>query len=248
LEQLVTSTTISDSDSNATPASSQRRTRAAYAFSAILPKAYAACELLTWFAMLNAAWIAFTLFGGIAFGIGPATVTAHALSRARLRGDGDKANFLRTFLATYRREWFRANALLLPAVLVAVALWFNIQYLNTNPFRMSVLAEIACWAAALIAAAVYGVLVPMYTHYDLPLRRYIATASRFIVCNPGPAALILLAAGGIVLATVLLPALIVFVNIGAWIHINTALCLSIFATNDERVAASTGTSASTTTN
>src|SRR3989442_515825 len=47
--------------------------------------------------------------------------------------------------------------------------------------------------------------------------------------------LLLITAGGIVAITAFAPALVLFFSIGAWIPLNTALCLSFFAANDARV-------------
>lgn len=237
-----------DSKAAASTASAAARTgktpRKVPLSSTVATKSLAFSEGIVWMAQLNAAWIAFTLLGGVVFGFAPATVAASALCRRRLRGaagtaapvddtDAD-APFLRAFWHAYRAEFWRANVVLLPVAIVCVLVASTLGFAVTGAPGIVVLP--VC-AVALVCAAVVAFLPTMYVHYELPTLRYASTASRFVLANPGPALLLLLTAGGITLLTTFLPALLVFFSIGAWIHASTALCLSFFASNDERMSA-----------
>jgi uncharacterized membrane protein YesL len=196
-------------------------------------------------AQVNAAWIAFTLLGGVVFGFAPATVAASLLCRRRLRTaagedtvkDGDASadlGFLLAFWRAYRAEFWRANLVLLPVAIVCVLVASTLKFTITSAPGI-VMLPVA--AVALVCAAVVAFLPTMYVHYELPTLRYASTASRFVLANPGPALLLLLTAGGITVLTTFLPSLLVFFSIGAWIQASTALCLSFFASNDERMSA-----------
>lgn len=191
-------------------------------------RAYHACDLLCFVAALNLLWVGGTLLGGVLLGAAPATVAAHTLARRRLRGETVPA--VREFWGVWRAEFRRANVLLLPAGLVGGLLWLNWLYFAEN---------VALGGPILLAAAFtlawYAVLVPLYVHYDLPLGAYPGTASRFVLANPGPAALLLVLAVAVVAITAAVPGLLPFLAIGAWVHLDTALCLSFFHRNDERV-------------
>lgn len=196
--------------------------------------AYHACDLICWIAVLNLLWVGFTLLGGVVLGAGPASVAAHALARRRIRGEHFSA--VQAFWRVWRAEFVRANALLLPAGAVAVLLWLNwLRFGAADTPGDAALAGLVLVAAALTAAW-YAVLVPLYVHYDLPLRSYPGVASRFVLANPAAAALLLVVAVGIGGVTTAVPGLLPFLGIGAWIHLDTALCLSLFHRNDERVA------------
>jgi len=54
--------------------------------------------------------------------------------------------------------------------------------------------------------------------------------------NLAPAALLAVAAVAVVTASVVVPGLIPFVSIGAWLSISTALSLGFFAANDRALA------------
>jgi len=213
----------------------------------VATKSLAFSEALVWMAQINAAWIAFTLLGGAVFGFAPATVAASVLCRRRLRGADDTtaddaalgapdadAGFLRAFWRAYRAEFWRSNVVLLPVAVVCVLVASTMGFAITGAPGLLVLVV---GAVALVCAGVLAFLPTMYVHYELPTLRYASTASRFVLANPGPALLLLLTAGGITLLTMMLPALLVFFSIGAWIQASTALCLSFFASNDERMSA-----------
>jgi uncharacterized membrane protein YesL len=188
-------------------------------------RAYHACDLLCFVAALNLLWVGGTLLGGVLLGAAPATVAAHTLARRRLRGETVPA--VREFWRVWRAEFGRANVLLLPVGLVGGLLWLNWLYFGALGGAIPL--------AAAFTLAWYAVLVPLYAHYDLPLTAYAGTASRFVLANPGPAALLLVLAAGIAAVTAAVPGLLPFLAVGAWVHLDTALCLSFFHRNDERV-------------
>ena len=188
-------------------------------------------ERLVWIAKTNLGWIVGTLAGGVLLGVAPATVAAYDACRKSLRGD-DRP-FAALFLRAYRAEFWRANALLLPTIAVSVLVAGSMRF----ALIVTTLAWLVVVPVAAVLAAALAFLVPLYVHYDLPHRRYPAVASRFVIANPGPALLMLLTLAGVAIATVLLPGLLPFLSIGAWIQLSTALSLSFFASNDDRVAA-----------
>jgi uncharacterized membrane protein YesL len=196
-------------------------------------RAYHACDLLCWVAALNLLWIGCTLLGGVLLGAAPATVAAHTLARRRIRGETVPA--AREFWRVWRAEFGRANVLLLPAGVVGGLLWLNWLLFGGATDVAGTAVAGATLLAAAFTLAWYAVLVPLYVHYDLPLRAYAAAASRFVLASPGPAALLLVLAAGLVAVTAAVPGLLPFLGIGAWVHLDTALCLSFFHRNDECV-------------
>jgi uncharacterized membrane protein YesL len=204
-----------------------RRTAGGWALAA-----YHACDLVCWVAALNLLWIAGTLLGGVVLGAAPATVAAHTLARRRIRGEGVPA--VRAFWRVWRAEFGRANVLLLPAGAVGGLLWLNWLHFGTADGAAGTVVAGAVLLAAVLTLAWCAVLVPLYVHYDLPLPAYPVVASRFVLANPAPAALLLAVAAGLGAVTAAVPGLLPFLTVGAWVHLDTALCLSFFHRNDER--------------
>ncbi len=194
---------------------------------------HGACDWVLWVMTINVLWYLFTLAGAIILGAAPATVAAAELTRRKLRGESFQV--FRTFAAAWRREFWRANAVFAPIGIVLVILGLNAgafaeaESLGTAP-------GVATVAAFVVTFALGAVAVPMYVHYDLPLRAYLLTASRWMIRNLAHVLLLLLAATLIVVASLVLPGLIPFVSLGAWLTISTALCIAFFTANDRAIA------------
>lgn len=191
-------------------------------------RAQQGCEWILWVVQVQAAWLVGALAGGIVLGMAPASVAAAAVTRRRLRGDA--FGFVRAFAAAWRGEFRRANALLTPIALAGVVLAAEAVAVTSPPLRLLL------GAAALAAAGLFSVVVPMYVHYDLPLHAYPATALRWMLRNVAGVLLLACAAVALGGASWLVPGLVPFVSVGAWSVVTTALCLGLFAANDRVLA------------
>jgi uncharacterized membrane protein YesL len=196
-------------------------------------RAHAACDWLFWVMTVNALWYVFTLAGGIVLGAAPATVAAAELTRRRLRGEAFPA--IRTFAAAWRREFWRANAVLAPVLIVGAILAINtIGFAGAGTLAQT--PGVLTLGALVLAFAVFAVVFPLYVHYDLPLGGYVVTASRWMLRNLAHVLLLVLAAVVVVTASLILPGIIPFLSLGAWLTIDTTLCLAFFAANDRQLA------------
>jgi uncharacterized membrane protein YesL len=167
----------------------------------------AACSELIWAVQLNLMWILFTLAGGVILGLGPATVAAYTLARRHARNETFHA--WSEFWTVYRREFVRASLLVLPLALVATVLIGNYLY--------------------------FSALGPLYVHYDLPLWAYVPKAVQLALMRPASSVLLLLALSAIAYATSAAPILAPVISFGAWIYLNTWLCLRFFEENEARL-------------
>ncbi|RVX42198.1 putative membrane protein YesL [Nonomuraea polychroma] len=192
----------------------------------------AACSELIWAVQLNLMWIVFTLAGGVILGLGPATVAAYTLARRHARNESFQA--WREFWTVYRREFVRASLLVLPVALVATVLIGNYLYFAAQGTDSGAL-RIATFAALLVLAAVGAYIGPLYVHYELPLWGYIPKASLLAWTRPASTVLLLFALWAIVYVTMTLPVLAPVISIGAWIYLNTWLCLRFFEENEARL-------------
>jgi len=191
---------------------------------------YDAADEVLWAAKLNALWALFTLAGGVLLGVGPATVAAYTLARRHSFGESFPA--WPAFVASYRREFGRGCALVLPLAAATVLLITNYFYFAALGPAARV-PRLATLAALLTLAMIAAYLLPMAVHYDLPTRAYLRKAALFALTRPAASVLLLfvLAAIGVVVATY--PFLAV-VAVGGWIQLDTWLCLRFFAENEAR--------------
>jgi uncharacterized membrane protein YesL len=195
-------------------------------------RVHAVCSVVAWWAALNALWIAFTLLGGVVLGIGPATVAASVVCRARARGEIAGA---RAFAAAWRREFVGGTVVVGPVVAVVGLLWLNLAYFTALGPPGDV-ARLATLVAVVVAVGAGAFVAPMYAHHAMPWRLYAVRSLRFALARPASAVILLFVAAAIGFATAALPALLVTVSIGAWLHVSTGLCLRFFAENEARLS------------
>jgi uncharacterized membrane protein YesL len=193
---------------------------------------YTACSEVVWAVRLNVLWIAFTLLGGVVLGVGPATVAAYTLARRHSRGETFQA--LPAFWEVYRREFVRASLLVLPLAVVAVVLAGNYLYFTALGPAMAGW-RVATLVALVALASVGSYLGPLYVHYELPLPAYLPKASLLAITRPASSVLLLFVLAAIVFATVAAPILALLLSVGAWICLNTWLCLRFFEENEARL-------------
>lgn len=195
-------------------------------------------ELVCWLATINLLVLVFTVLGGVVLGAAPALAAAVRMSRARLQGRAEPV--LGTFARHWRREWCRANLLLLPFGAAAVLLSIDLVLLGQRGGPLVALL----WASLAITVVAAALTATLDAHYELALRRTPLLALRFAVTHL-PGALLLVAITALAAAAVLwLPGLLPVIAIGAWVHAVTGVCLSLYARNDalldDRAAAAAG--------
>ncbi|MET7461857.1 DUF624 domain-containing protein [Nonomuraea sp. NPDC005501] len=195
-------------------------------------RVYAVCSELVWAVRLNLLWIAFTLAGGVVLGLGPATVAAYTLARRHARGESFQA--IPEFWSVYRREFVRGSLLVLPVAVLAVLMVGNYLYLSALGPSMGTL-RIATFVALIALAGVGAYVGPLYAHFDLPLRAYWPKAVQLALLRPASSVLLLLALSAIAYATSAAPILAPVISFGAWIYLNTWLCLRFFEENEARL-------------
>ncbi|GAA3604705.1 YesL family protein [Nonomuraea rosea] len=192
----------------------------------------AACSELIWAARLNLMWIVFTLAGGVILGLGPATVAAYTMARRHARNESFQA--WTEFWTVYRREFVRASLLVLPAAVLATVLIGNYLYFSALGPDMGAL-RIATFVSLIALAGAGAYVGPLYVHYDLPLRACWPKAAQLALMRPASSVLLLLALSAIAFATSAAPLLAPLISIGAWIYLNTWLCLRFFEENEARL-------------
>lgn len=190
-----------------------------------------AADVVAWTAKLNAWWWMFTALGLGLFGVGPATAASAVMVRRRAAGDVVR---LRDFAEVYRAEFTTANAAIAPGLLVAVLLANNLTWVaGWAPAWVT----FATGAALVLAGSACCYLPALYAFYQLRSSHYLLQAVRIAICRPTWTALLVLLTAAIVFASYKLPAVAVFVGVGAWLHTCTWLGLRFFAENEHRLEA-----------
>lgn len=197
-------------------------------------RAYSFFDTLLWIACLNLLWILFTLLGLGVLGAGPATAAAQIAVRKRAQGNA--APLLRSFGATYFRNFGRANVLALPVMAAAVALSMNWNYFSALEGLFPQLVAAGIFVAAIFLAGAACYLFPLYARYELPLGQYLLTSSRFAFRHLAGTVILLFISAAAFYASTTVPGLVPFFSIGAWLYVTGWLCDRFFTANDESVA------------
>lgn len=200
-------------------------------------RAHAFFDTLVWIACLNVLWLAFTVLGGVVFGIGPSTAAAQVLVRSRVRGSS--APLMRGFVREYFRNFAKGNALGLPVLAVSAALAVNWGYFSAGRDLGSQFAAVGVLLAILLAAAAVCHLFPMFARYELPLAQYFVMSSRFALRHLAGSAILLFVTAAAVFVCSSVPGLVPFFGVGAWLYATGWLCDRFFTANDDAMAAAT---------
>lgn len=202
----------------------------------VAARAYDFFDALTWIALLNIAFIGFTLLGGIIFGFGPSLVAGSTTVRRRVKGEAFK--LFPAFWQAWKAEFFRANTVLLPAAAVLAALVSSWQFFRIGQDGLSAVLAPATMVVAGICTIVLSVLVPLLTHYEIRLAAAVPAAVSLTLANPLLLILNGIILAGSVLATVQLPGLLPFFSFGLAIYLTTRVALDFFVRNEIRLAVS----------
>ncbi|TDO52862.1 putative membrane protein YesL [Kribbella sp. VKM Ac-2571] len=193
-------------------------------------KLYDAADEVLWVIKLNALWILFTLLGGIALGIGPATLAAYSL--ARRRSSDESFHAFPAFRTAFRQEFRRGSLVVLPLVAAAVVLVGNYLYFAALG---AALPRLASLTALVVLGLIAAYALPMAVHYDLGIRMLLPKASLVALARPASSLVLLFVAVSIAYVSVKFPVFGFVLAGGAWIQLDTWLCLRFFAENDARL-------------
>ncbi|TDD53306.1 DUF624 domain-containing protein [Kribbella antibiotica] len=196
-------------------------------------KLYDAADEAMWTVRLNCCWLAFTLLGGVVLGLGPATLTAYTLARRRIFGES--FHIFPAFHATFRREFRRGTLLVLPAAAAAVVLIGNYLFFASLGAKAS-LPRLGSLLALAVLGVITAYLLPMAVHYNLRGRQLLPKASLLALARPASSVVLLFAAVTIAYVSAKFPVLGILLAGGAWIQLNTWLCLRFFAENEARLS------------
>jgi uncharacterized membrane protein YesL len=187
---------------------------------------------IAWCAWLNALWLAFTLLGGVLFGIGPATVAACVVARRRLRGE---SIYLRDFASVWRKEFLRGSIVVVPVIAVVGLLFTNYAFFSALGPQASG-ARLVTLAALVLAIGAGSYVAPMYAHYDLHPLRVLPKAMRFALGRPVSTFILLFVFAAFAFASAVMPVLLALFTFGGWWQASTWLCVRFFQENEDRLA------------
>lgn len=173
---------------------------------------YRLCDWFYRLAFLNLLWIAFTLAGFILFGIFPSTTAVFTVIRKWLRGEKD-VPLVRTFLQSYRKEFFHSNRLCLLFGLAACILYVDLKFVQTLQGAAFIFLTSIFSLMIILFVFTLIYIFPVYVHYEMRTLLYFRQAFFIAIVNPFQTILLVLASVLSFYVTMMLSGLFLFFGI-----------------------------------
>jgi uncharacterized membrane protein YesL len=151
-------------------------------FNWLVGKAYTGCEWVMKLAYVNILWILFSVSGLIVLGISPATVALFTILRKWLMNETDVPIF-RTFLHTYKKEFWKANRLGWLMALIGMFLFIDFKFLLTIGGTIQYVLSVPLLIITLLFFITLLYIFPVYVQYELRLIQYIKNSFYIGIIN-----------------------------------------------------------------
>ena len=139
---------------------------------------------------------------------------------------------MRTFIYYYKKEFKRANRIMLPFQAVAIIYIADVYLLEVIGWNQQLAVNLIFTTISLVLLAYFSLIGPIYTFYDMSGKEFHRTTIQFAFRNSAPLLLGLVWLGICMAISSALPGLIPFLSTGIWIFINQGIYLQIFERNE----------------
>ncbi|MBO0993142.1 YesL family protein [Bacillus sp. SD088] len=168
-------------------------------------------EWIAKLAYLNLLWILFSVVGLGVLGVGPATVSVFTIIRQWLHSDRD-FSIWKTFIETYRQEFWRANGLTLLIAPVCLFVFVDFAVIRTLPtsFLIDFIVFPAVIILSLITIVAISYLFATYVHFNVPF--WVKVKYALLIAGLYPLSGLLILVGLFIFAIIafIIPAIIPF--------------------------------------
>ncbi|QKS70024.1 DUF624 domain-containing protein [Paenalkalicoccus suaedae] len=166
-------------------------------------------RVITRFAGLNLIWILATLMGLVVLGLFPATYVLFATVQKWLN-DGGETPVVKSFLASYKQGFWRANVAGWLLAAVGAVLYTNYQLLATLGGEMPLLVVIAFLLIVTLYVLTVVTIFPIWSYYEGDLKSTFRVTMQFILGKLHVAVGLAAVLWGGVYLSLAFPALILF--------------------------------------
>lgn len=142
---------------------------------------YTISEWIMKLAWIHLLWIIFTFTGLIFIGFLPSTVALYSITRKWIQGKTDFPVF-QTYWQIYKKEFFRANQLLLAIVPLTALTAADILFLTQSTTMTAVHIPVLVSIIFFILFFLY--LIPAFVHFDVPFIQLLKNAFLIMLISP----------------------------------------------------------------
>lgn len=148
----------------------------------LVSRAYKVCDWFSKFVILNLLWLLFVLIGLVIFGIMPATVAVFTVVRKWIVSDTEIPIF-KTFLKTYKKEFFHSNILGLCIAAVSLFLLYDLKLVLSIGGTIQTILGVPLFIIIGFYLITLLYLLPVYVHFDLKFQHYFKYAFYLSILN-----------------------------------------------------------------
>jgi uncharacterized membrane protein YesL len=142
--------------------------------------------LSTWvsnLAYINILWWAFTLLGGIIFGVFPSTIAMFFMIKKMLSEKGD-ISIAREFTVLFKREFKKSNLLFYPFILCGFILIVDIRFMSSLDFAYSSLVIKLFYILLFLLVTIFLYSLVIYIYDTKEKKEIIKKSFSILINNP----------------------------------------------------------------
>jgi uncharacterized membrane protein YesL len=191
-------------------------------------------EMITEFVMLNVMWFAGCILGGVIFGWAPSTVALLAVIRNKIMKK-EYYGVVRSFWATYKKEFVKSNILGTVSMLFLVIVSINKINFDLQPEGIFAILSVISTIARVFICGIILYMFPLYVHYNMGLKEYFTRALNLLVVKPFVTICIILWSFLAYVIIIRIPGLIAIFGVSVYFYGIMAINYQFFMRNEQRL-------------
>ncbi len=150
----------------------------------LIHKFYRFSEIVMKIALIQGLWVVFSLFGAILFGIMPATIAMFTVTRKWMMGDDNNRLLVKDFWGTFRKEFWRSNAIGLILFALSFLLYMNFSIMRFTEGIIFIFLVIALFTLSILFFILLIYIFPVYVHLELNFFQYFTMSVLLGISSP----------------------------------------------------------------
>jgi len=191
-------------------------------------------EFITEFVMLNLMWFAGCVLGGVIFGWAPSTVSLLAVIRNKIMKK-EYYGVVRSFWATYKKEFIKSNALGIVCMLFLVIVSINKINFDSQPEGIFTILSVISTVVRVLICGIILYMFPLYVHYNMDLKEYFIRALNLLIVKPFVTICIILWTLLVYVIIMKIPGLIAIFGVSVYFYGIMAINYQFFMRNEQRL-------------
>ncbi|MGG1676195.1 YesL family protein [Neobacillus sp. NRS-1170] len=190
-------------------------------------------EKLMRIAQFQMLWVVFSLCGGVILGIMPATVGLYTVMRKWMVGNAENRSFVKLYWTTFRKEFWKANALGFAITIAGVLIYLNFSLIRFSHGVTYWFLLIFVFMLCILFIILLLFIFPVYAHFDTKFGRYFSISLLIGVSFPFHTLLMVVGNYGLYLLFMTVPGFIPIFSVSLFSFFSMWVSMKVFKSMDE---------------